>query len=131
MTSSNRTLENITNTFKNADNNSTLKVLKQIGDGLQSKVYLAKLHNDRQESSEISDSSHTIALKVIAKDEHKVLGVREYETLKRIEGHPNVIKAFSHSSDLSRSELLQKSLSNDNNEIRLDRSSDFIAMEYC
>jgi hypothetical protein len=38
----------------------------------------------------------TIAVKVIEKEELKYLGAREFKVLKEIEGHPNIIQAYSH-----------------------------------
>lgn len=71
-----------------------------IGDGLQSRVYLASLDTSylHSKNNENERRIETIAVKVIEKEDLKYLGLREFKTLKEIEGHPNIIQAFSYFS---------------------------------
>lgn len=66
------------------------------------------------------------------RDEFKALGVREYEFLKSVGEHPNILRVFAHSEGASIS--LPKSNEKENGAFQqysLTRNFDFIAMEYC
>lgn len=91
-------------------------------------------------SSELA-SDHSFALKTFEKDEFKALGLREYQFLKNLENHQNIIKVFNHSSS---GMISNKSLKNPvvkSNEIKtysckndkpfLEKGFDYMTMEYC
>lgn len=120
-------------TDSNRPSQDSIKLHHMIGDGLQSKVYLASqdFSNSMNKNSESNDKKvESIAVKVIEKEEFKYLGLREFKVLKEIEGHPNIIKAFSHFSGESFVSSSSPTSSPKKGDIN-SKNCDYIALEYC
>lgn len=79
------------------------RLLKLIGDGLQSKVYLSdSLHKitDRSVSDgESEDAVETFALKIFDKDNLKHLALQEFKTMKVLGDHQNILKVYNYYSE--------------------------------
>ena len=67
-----------------------------LGDGLQGKVYLASTGGQRKAITELDGASDVkedyFAIKVYDKPEFKSFGLMEFNVLKSIKSHPNIVK---------------------------------------
>ncbi|CDW89902.1 protein kinase domain containing protein [Stylonychia lemnae] len=129
-----------------------IRVHKEIGSGLQSRVFLVSQYKPTSGTAANSDVSSTesayteenlFAMKTFEKDEFKALGLREYQLLKNIEAHDNIIKVYNHShnglmsaknypnSVVNFSQQTASTYSTKNDQPKLDKGFDYMTMEFC